>query len=171
MALVGRARAGKDTAAAAILRLVPGSKVVRLSAAVKAATRALFGLSEEEVERGKDVPNPAVEAFMGPGATPRHAIVWLTDTCRSRFGPDFFSRSIFAAGDGGAIVLPDVRYGPDVDETRRRGGLVVKIERPALSERLSWEDPIDAIEGDVTIVNDGGPGFSAAVLAAVAEYM
>jgi hypothetical protein len=168
IALVGRSRAGKDTVADAIVRAHDGARIVRLSSAVKRAACELFGLADEDVDGpAKELPHPMLTG------TPRDAVVWLTDVCREKFGDDFFSKRVFSReeGGGGIVVMPDVRYSPDVEETWRKGGLVIKVVRPSGGTAHIWESGIDAIVGDVTLVNDGTrTDLESLAVAAVAKF-
>ena len=153
--LVGRARSGKDTVCDVLIETMGGvHRRVRYSRAVKASVCELFGLTFEEVDgAAKDVPSEACN-----GWTPREAIVWLTDATMVHMGTDFFSRRVFRDFDAGKlgthIIIPDVRYGGDVQEIRNRGGTVIKVERVGASDH-AYEMHIDAIQGDITICNTG----------------
>jgi hypothetical protein len=130
-------------------------------------------MSGEDVEGPqKDLPHSAC-APLGQSATPRTALIWLTDQCRQRLGADFFSHRVFesAASGGALVVIPDVRYQGDVDETRKRGGIVIKITRPGGTSH-PFESHIDCIVADVDILNDGRPeDLRDKVVAAVAKFL
>ena len=153
IAIVGRARSGKDTVASALVYHA-GFGLARMAAPVKAAASALFGIDPGVFESAAkdDVCN-----VLSP-MTPRHALVWLTAATKEWLGDDaFFSRRLLDAACSGRIVIPDVRYAADVAEVRARGGFVIKICRPTLDEahRLEWETDIDDLPADAVVINDG----------------
>ena len=153
--LLARSRSGKDTVADYIISLNPSVVKHRLAQPVKDAVCALYGFTTDQVEGPeKEVIDTQV------GISPRDAMVAMTTSTMELMGTTFFSRRLFDAFDSGSlgrhIVVPDVRYEHDIFEIRRRGGLVIKIERDCgLATKHAWEDCIDDMEGDVTIKNDG----------------
>lgn len=91
--LVGRSRCGKDTVASVFTDSASdvgiGLQLIRLSAPVKAATCALFGLTPDDVEGpNKELPHSNCCSF--PQPTPRSAMVWVTDMCMQQGGASFF---------------------------------------------------------------------------------
>jgi hypothetical protein len=125
---------------------------------VKAAACSLFGLAPDDVEGPqKDSPHPACAA-LGEGASPRTAVVWLTEACKERMGDAFFSRRAFDAAASASqqrtTVFTDVRSQADVDDVLRRGGMVLKIVRPTRcgGSAFPWEDSIDCIHHDAIVV-------------------
>jgi hypothetical protein len=184
VALVGRARSGKDTVAALLVDAALQSgcfcRVERMAAPVKAAVCALFGLPPEAVEGdGKDSVHSACEAC-APDGTPRAAMVWLTESAKARLGADFFSAGLVARlveserqGRRGTIVVPDVRYQADVERVRRHGGLIVKVTRPVSHGGTAhvWEDEVDRVVPDLELINDGTEqSLQTAALRAVAAF-
>lgn len=154
VALVGRARSGKDTVASALVAN-GGYVLTRMAAPVKAAASALFGIEPGVLESA--AKDDACPGRLSP-RTPRHALVWLTAATKEWLGDDaFFSRRLLdaAAASSEHIVIPDVRYAADVAEVRARGGFVIKICRPSMPVRLAWEADIDDLPADAVIVNDG----------------
>lgn len=151
--LVGRARSGKDTAAAILQEFDPRYKIVRLSGPLKAAAVELTGWPLQRFETDdKEVEDPIL------GITPRAIVVALTHSIMQVCGVDFFTRRFWKDYNDGVhgpfVILPDVRYAHDLEWIRQRNGFVLKLERPNLAEH-AFEDTIDALKGDATILNDG----------------
>jgi hypothetical protein len=157
--LLGRSRVGKDTVADFIKETypeVPFTKM-RLATPIKEAVCALYGFTPEQVE------GPMKESIVPSiGTSPRLAMVHLTQTMMELNGPRFFSDRLFRGLDHIAAIslthvipiIPDIRYAHDVEEIRRRGGIVIKLERSGATTH-SWEQGIDDIQGDFTIINNG----------------
>ena len=145
--LVGRARSGKDTAARA---LVPEYTIKRLAQPVKDACKALYGWTDYALESdAKELRNE----FWG--VSPRQTMVNLTQRIKEFMGDDFFTRRFFAEWDGKTpIVIPDVRYAPDVAEIHRRGGVTIKITRAGVPLH-EFENEITMLETTWTIENNG----------------
>jgi len=145
--LVGRARSGKDTAARA---LVPEYTIKRLAQPVKDACKALYGWTDYALESdAKELRNE----FWG--LSPRQTMVHLTQKLKDYMGDDFFTRRFFAEWDGETpIVIPDVRYAPDVAEIHRRGGVTIKITRSGVPLH-EFENEITMLETTWTIENNG----------------
>lgn len=156
--LLGRSRVGKDTAAKCIIEAVgsENASIRRLSQPLKDAVCALYGFTSEQVEEeAKEVIDPRY------GKTPRSCIQLLCDHMMQLHGRDFFSKQLFGRYDSGAfgdkyVIVPDVRFEHDISEIRKRGGIVIKVERnsPTIPHH-AWEDKIDTLQGDVLVRNDG----------------
>lgn len=149
--LLGRSRTGKDTAAA-IVSNVLGYPLRRLASPIKDACHVLFDIPRHSLEHSdKDV----VDARYGH--TPRDLMMWLTTTMQRDFPPDFFFSRLLDTipPDAPGIVIPDVRYQHDVDNIRKRGGVVIQITRDHAPVRLVHERSIDALDGDVLLENNG----------------
>lgn len=151
--LLGRSRSGKDTIANSICRHYPEYEIVRLSTPLKKAICCLYDYTMEQVEY--DAKETIDERW---GKTPRESIQSLTDYMMGYMGKDFFSRKLFGAYDRmelrGSIIIPDIRYEHDIQEILKRGGIVIKVERPHLKNPHSFEDHIDHLHGSVTLIND-----------------
>ena len=151
--LLGRSRSGKDTIANYLCLHHPEYEIVRLSSPLKKAVCCLYDYTMEQVEYdSKEHIDPRW------GKTPRETIQSLTDYIMTYMGHDFFSRKLFGAYDRmeyrGSIIIPDIRYEHDIQEILNRGGIVIKIERPNLDIRHSFEDHIDSLKGSITLTND-----------------
>jgi hypothetical protein len=156
--LLGRSRVGKDTAASYIINVLGdhATELVRLSKPLKDAVQSLYGFTHDQVEGdAKELIDPRY------GVTPRVCIQQLCEHIMTNHGRDFFSKHVYSKWDATSydlrrhIVIPDVRYQHDIDEIRKRGGLVIKIMRTSSSIPLHpWEESIDQLFGHHTITND-----------------
>jgi hypothetical protein len=151
IALLGKSRVGKDTAAA-ILSSTLGFPIVRLSSPIKDACHVLFDIPREHLDSAmKEVVDPRY------GKTPRDLMVWMTAAVRAQLPVDFFFQRLLSRcpKEAPGIIVPDVRYGPDLDLFRSRKALVLKISRVGAPVVHSHEDHIDALECDALLKNDG----------------
>lgn len=153
--LLGRSRAGKDTIAEYICNQYPNYQIIRLSYSLKKAACCLYDYTMDQVESSsKEAIDPRWNK------TPRETIQSLTNYMMSYMSVDFFTKKLFHAYDNGKysshIIIPDIRYPHDIEEIKRRGGIVIKVERPNNFVQHSFEDHIDNLQGTVTIVNDKG---------------
>lgn len=130
--------------------------MARLSAPIKDAARALFLFNEAQLEGAeKEQIDPRWNI------TPRSVFQRITDATMREVGHDFFTRVLYEKYEQGTlgthILIPDVRYMHDIAEIHRRGGWVIKVERPldALPNRYACEDHLDAINNLPTLRNDG----------------
>ena len=155
--LLARSRSGKDTVCDYIISNYPNIHIQkrRLAQPVKDAVCALYGFTSEQLEGSyKDVVDKRI------GISPRNAMVKITHDVMESMGHDFFSRKLFSEFDenknsANTIIIPDVRYSHDILEIKKRGGIVIKIERHGLNvPRYKWEDIIDNMKGDCHILND-----------------
>jgi hypothetical protein len=156
--LLGRSRAGKDTAALVIIKHlgVDNTCISRLSQPLKDAARALYGFSASQVE---DEEKEIVDGRYG--VTPRVCIQKLCDHMMAVHGTNFFSNLLYHKFDNNVftqkcLIIPDIRYPHDITEIHKRGGIVIKIDRPPHPDvpRHAWEDTIDDLCGDYVVVND-----------------
>lgn len=154
--LLGRSRSGKDTISDYIIANYPFHTIEkkRLAQPIKDAVCALYGFKTEQVEGSdKDTVDSKI------GISPRAAMVYITNHVMEIMGREFFSKRLFRSADQSSspIIIPDVRYEHDIDYIRSRGGVVIKVSRLHSEEvpRYEWEDPIDTLEGDVDVHNDG----------------
>ena len=155
--LLARSRSGKDTVCDYIISNYPNINIqkCRLAQPVKDAVCALYGFTPEQLEGPeKDVTDHRI------GVSPRNAMVKITHDVMESMGHDFFSRKLFREFDENrnstnTIIIPDVRYSHDILEIKKRGGIVIKVERHALNmPKYTWEDVIDNMKGDYHILND-----------------
>ena len=152
--LLGRSRAGKDTVAETLCSLYPHYQIVRLSAPFKQAACHLYDFTMDQVEGpGKEQFDPRWNR------TPREAIQSLTDYMMYYMGKDFFTKKLYHAYDtkqtSPYIIIPDIRYEHDIQEIQKRKGLVIKIERPHHPIKHPFENHIDQLSADFTLINQG----------------
>lgn len=159
--LLGRARSGKDTVAGMLAEAVPEARIRRLAAPLKEAVSALYGFSAEDLEGdSKDTVD------LRYGVTPRDAIRHLCAAMMAYHGTDFFTRRFYETHGGagtvvgarGTLIIPDIRWAHDIQEIRRRGGVVIRVVRDleaAGYKRHGFEDMIDGFSADFVIENDG----------------
>jgi hypothetical protein len=67
---------------------------------------------------------------------------------------DFFVRRLFDSWEGGAIVIPDVRYKHEVDAIHARGGITIKITREGIHKH-DIEFTVDELETTYQVTNNG----------------
>jgi hypothetical protein len=88
----GPPRSGKDSATDFAMKYL-GKRGLRyrFAAPLKAATHAIFGLTDTGIEAfnyTKEIPNPNME-----GMTPRNAYIWLSEeVLKPKFGRNFFGK-------------------------------------------------------------------------------
>jgi len=151
--LLGRSRSGKDTVADHLMVLFPEYQIKRLSAPLKEASVALYGFTSAQIE------GPLKEVTDARWSkTPRECIQSLTEYMMDHMGKDFFTKRLWDQCQSQHlthIIIPDIRYEHDIYEIHRRGGIVIKVERPNNPfPRHAFENQIDFIKGDYRILND-----------------
>lgn len=127
----GKARAGKDTAAAHMVRNY-GFVRTAFADPLKRAAQQMFGLTEAQTysDELKEVMIPHW------GYSPRQLFQLLgTESGREVFGEDMWLRrwQIDAeriADEGNHIVVTDVRFANEAEMIRARGGVIVHLLRP-----------------------------------------
>jgi hypothetical protein len=150
--IVGRSRAGKDTIASIIIELHPEYQIQRLASPLKKAVAALYNFSPTQLE---DDTKEVVDTRWNK--TPREAIQSLTDYMMSYMGTDFFTRRLY---NDSAIpkhmIICDVRYDHDIVEIKKRGGIVIKVDRSTnMHIKHLFENHVDALVGDFEVHNNG----------------
>lgn len=149
--IAGRSRAGKDTIAGIILDIYPHYTIRRLSSPLKQAVVNLYAYSPEQIET--DLKESVDDRW---NKTPRETIQSLTDYMMNYMGRDFFTKRLYSTyKDDEYIIIPDVRYEHDIDEIHKRGGIVIKVERPFYATSHKFEDHIDELPYDYLIKNSG----------------
>jgi hypothetical protein len=147
--LLGRSRAGKDSVAAALCNIYPDYQLVRLSYPLKEAACHLYDYTMDQVE------GPAKEQIDPRwNKTPRQTIQSLTEYMMNYMGHDFFTRRLYTKYNS-HIIIPDIRYEHDILEIKKRQGVVIKVERPVNQVHHLFENHIDQLQGDFTIINSG----------------
>lgn len=157
--LTGKRRSGKDTVCA-VLKEHTTLNVRRAAFAdpLKEECAKALGITMEELEAEK-------------ATTFRPLLQWWgTEFRRNKFGDDYWVRQMqerlrsFGAEHQQClhelvVVITDCRFDNEVAMVRSLGGLIVKTVRPGLPEdehgKHVSESLADAIEADVTLINDG----------------
>jgi hypothetical protein len=83
----------------------------------------LFDIPREHLDSAmKEVVDPRY------GKTPRDLMVWMTAAVRAQLPVDFFFQRLLSRcpKEAPGIIVPDVRYGPDLDLFRSRKAPRVK---------------------------------------------
>lgn len=150
--IVGRSRAGKDTIASIIIELYPEYQIQRLASPLKKAVVALYDFEPTQLE---DDTKEIVDTRWNK--TPRETIQALTDYMMSYMGTDFFTKRLYEdSAMPKHMIIPDIRYGHDIVEIKKRGGIVIKVERSTkMYIKHLFENHIDALEGDFQLHNNG----------------
>jgi len=147
--LCGFAGVGKDTAAAHM----PGWRRFAFADALKDDLRPLLEDVGCDLDRS-DHKEQAKNLMVAWGATARafQSDYWIDRLFREVARWENLSPFPRHA------VITDVRYPNEVMEIRRRGGIVVRINRPGFSARNAEErESIRQIFGLPEVVNDGAP--------------
>lgn len=153
--LLGRSRSGKDTVASIIQSIYPQCNytIVRLSTPIKEAAKNLFAFEDKQIEG-----HEKEELDQRWGITPRQVFQVLTNDVMKYMGKDFFTRLLYEKYDKGSfgenIIIPDIRYEHDIQEIKKRNGIVIKIERDNLPIKYACEDHLDKITYLPTIKNN-----------------
>lgn len=153
--LLGRSRCGKDTVASIIKNALPEQnyRIVRLSAPIKEAARHLFSFDEDQIEgHRKEMVDDRW------GVTPRQVFQTITTDTMKYMGQDFFTRVLYEKFDNGIlghnIIIADLRFEHDIEEIKKRGGVVFKVVRTNPPVKYACEDHLDNIQELPIIRND-----------------
>jgi hypothetical protein len=151
----GSATAGKTTAANALVEAL-GYHKLSFAAPLRAMLRAL-GVTDEQMSAGKNAPIP----WLG-GKTPRE----LMQTIGTEWGRKMVSECIWLdatsriilglPSDVPGVVFDDVRFDNEAKMLRDLGGVIIRIERPSITVRMTHESEA-GISGhllDYVLVND-----------------
>ncbi|EKT4441115.1 hypothetical protein QEK83_004988 [Stenotrophomonas maltophilia] len=149
--IAGSRRAGKDTLAnglASALALPCDS----FAAPLRQFVASLLGLSLRELDSRKE---DAIDWLAE--LTPRHLMQTAgSEWGRDRIHPELWVRSLFARLPAGGLV-PDVRFANEAHAIHRRGGVVIRVNRPghgAHDTRASEQSLPDELV-DIEVSNDG----------------
>lgn len=118
--LAGKARSGKDTAAAMILDMLPGATKYAFADPLKEGLMAALGLTYEEVHGDlKDTMNPLY------GKTNREMLqTFGTDWGRDMVNTDVWLLAAQRKIPKGIVVISDIRYDNEADFVRENGVLI-----------------------------------------------
>lgn len=151
--LAGRAGSGKSTLAAALVR--KGYTEYALAGPLKAGLKATFALMDEHFN-DRDLKEKEVPWI---GLSPRRlAQLYGTEFGRSLVADDIWLRCAdqFIKGNGGAVVISDIRFENEAEWLRKKGGVLVHITRPGIQavEGHASEAGIKRHVLDLSFVND-----------------
>jgi len=121
----GAPRTGKDTAARAILRAIPGAVRIGFADALKEATHGAYGMPDARYgafEGVKDEPRPEFR-----GVTPRAAYIGVSEQLfKPLHGPEVFGEMFLArarASRAPLVVVPDAGFAAEAMPTLRAIGV------------------------------------------------
>lgn len=151
--ITGKAGAGKDTAAAALVE--HGYQSVSFADPIKEAINSMMGwnMSQWSNREWKETPQPPL------GVSPRFLATTLgTEWGRKIVMDDMWVRLAVSRAGEHATVIPDVRFDNEAKMIKDAGGIVIEIVRPnnpypAVNHES--ENGVSAEFIDYTIVNDG----------------
>jgi len=163
VAFAGSSRFGKDTAAD-VLVTEYGFKKYHIAQKMKDCLQIIFGWDASYIENHKEERDPKY------GVSPREVLRIIG----TEFGqhllcdayPEFkkiVGRKLWVLSTlesippGEDAVIADMRFLHEEEETRKRGGIVIRIERPGYPVDLSHasEREIQEISGDFLFMNKG----------------
>ncbi len=153
--LAGKARSGKDTAAAMILEMLPGAAKYAFADPLKEGLMAALGLTYEEVHGDlKDTMNPLY------GKTNREMLqTFGTDWGRDMVNADVWLLAAQRKIPDGIVVISDIRYDNEADFVRENGLLIhiTRSNRDAVDGVAdhSSEVGVAVKKGDVQVDNNG----------------
>lgn len=155
--LTGRAGAGKNTAAAALLEY----RELAYARPLKEAVGILFDFTHEQLYDAKE--KEIVDERWGK--SPRQILQWLgTDVLRTQLDENFFLIHMKSKIEesfthyGNAVVITDVRFDNEAKLIKELGGKIVKIvreEEKEDKEAHSSEKGVSMEFIDEIIINDG----------------
>jgi hypothetical protein len=155
----GLRRAGKDTAAGALIAL--GYTRLGFADALKAMLYAYLdyvGVSAEAAKRIIEGDRKEFRELVFLRKTPRFAMQTLgTEWGRDLIGGEIWVNACMAraARCPGGAVIPDVRFPNEAEAIRRAGGKIIRVTRPGLTiDSHPSENSILAIECDAEVTND-----------------
>lgn len=145
----GKAGAGKSNAARHVAVRF-GLQRRSFADPLKEAAMVMFALDAKQVftQRGKAEIDPRW------GMTPRQILQQLGAYGRS-IRPDFWIQRAFLNPAQRGVVFDDVRFQNEVNSIQDRGGLVLKIDRPGLTNDDPDPSENQQLFVDYTIHNDG----------------
>lgn len=161
LGITGKARAGKDTAAAYFCK--QGWRRTAHADALKRMAAAMVG--EHWVAFTDDVLKEQVTPVLG--ITRRRVLQDLGSVVKPLFGDDVWSRVMFHAIEnnhfGDRVVIPDVRYDYEAQAIIDRGGFILEVTRQGVgltgeAAAHHSENGINPDLIDFTVDNDGSIG-------------
>lgn len=167
-----RKQSGKDTIAEYLVTKY-GFRRLAFADLLKVLCGNVFGFSHAQLygdQHTKEANDPRF------GFSPRHAMQTLGEGMRTMFGPDVWLHAIASSlGDPRFphTVLSDVRYPNEANMLRRRGAILVRVDRPteATHDAHSSEHSMDTYDYDTVLRNDHDiPKLYSAVDSLLAYY-
>lgn len=133
IALSGKARSGKTTAAEAIASMDARCKIVSFAAPLKRMVIEHFGLTEDQIINGKD---NVITMSDGREMTVRQLMIEFGRLYRAIDKNYWISKALKSAhphlASGGIVIIDDMRYRSEADMLRSMGAKLVRIERPGV---------------------------------------
>jgi hypothetical protein len=87
----------------------------------------------------------------------RQLLQRLGDGCRKSLGEDIFINTLFNQPHKANLIISDLRYENEALEIRRRGGYVIRVERPGIGPVNSHSSEKLDFEADFTVSNNKSP--------------
>jgi hypothetical protein len=162
----GKLRSGKDTLAAQLERIFNHDyqiafSVVALADPLRRCVAALTGCQPQDLLSQAFKASPsAIANPTGGFYTYRQLLQWMGDSLRV-LNPDSVVDALWASlQPQGHDIISDVRTLNEVMAIKKRGGMVIRVERPGLAawDRHATEIALDGYAGfDHLLVNDSTP--------------
>lgn len=163
--LTGRKGAGKDTAAAHLVR-AHGFRQIALADPIRDGIKAMLGLDDDTLN-ARALKEIAIDWL---GASPRHLMQTLgTEWGRHHVADDLWLRIASrrldqirkeSAGMPQRVVVSDIRFENEAEWIREQGGIVVHIRRQeaeTMADGHASEAGVTLCMDDDVITNDGIP--------------
>lgn len=154
--ITGKAGAGKDTAAAAMVD--HGYQIVSFADPIKEAINTMMGwnMSQWSNREWKETPQPPL------GVSPRFLATTLgTEWGRQIVDSDMWVKLAIDRAGSYPTIIPDVRFDNEAKMIKNAGGIVIEIVRPNNpypAVNHSSENGVSPEYVDHQIVNDGDVG-------------
>lgn len=155
----GKAGSGKDTLAKYLRDIlphvdnVPYYEIVHFADLLKEAVQTTCVLDDwhTQTQEGKKT-----ELEWLDGMTVREVLQKFGTAIREGVHPDFWVRALMEGTDDWDIIIPDVRFPNEAEEIRKRGGILVRIEREGAGagNHISETALDDYDKWDIVIFND-----------------
>jgi hypothetical protein len=154
--LTGRARSGKSTAAEYLLRVGVGKYAYSFADPLKAMIKAGFGIDLDHPwwQMRKEDPIADFAGFSPRALMQTLGTEWGRTLVHRDIWVSLANRELQRRGDG--MVIADVRFDNEAIWVRRRGGVVVHLERgsaPAVRPHVS-EAGVQRLAADIRVFNE-----------------
>lgn len=155
LGLTGKARAGKDSLALALMSQYPDAVFDSFARPIRKFVASILGVSLRDLEKIKDEPNELLK-----GKTPRYAMQTLgTEWGRKTLFDSMWIEWLFRRNaDAKLVILADVRFDNEAQAIKERGGHIVRIVRKdhaGIGTDHASEQGVSESLIDLTIVNEG----------------